>query len=545
MSRAVIRRVALMVSLVAVLGGTVAGQSTQKKPARKRPPTTEPSAPEPAPKPAATTDVKIRTRYTSGALVSENTTYLKGTRQRVEFPGAVSIEQCDLGRTLLINPVSKTYLVTEHGAGAAASGAPADPRQIGTAGQSAPATSKGGVVTVVTTLADTGERKEMFGREARHITTTVTKQASASACDKDSSTVEVDGWYVDLPVGAQCPTSQAAPRPASSGCVDRLESTTTGDAKLGFPLLTKTTTTSGEADKQETAVSSMEVTSLDVTPLDAALFEAPAGYSQAPGSGQMMAGFESSGGINDALLGSTADGTGSAAPKATGRVRIGVLQPIDKSSHKLPTRALRQQLAGEFGKAPFEAVTLAGGSAADAQADAARMQCDYVLYTEIAEIKTSKPGRMGSMLKKVSRDGPPRDTHEVTLDYKLYPVGAAAPTVSERTTASSGGGFNIHSAVHMAMFAGSMYLRFSGLGMFNPMLSNFGGLGVLPSRGLFDPRMNAMSSWAQLFSGNGTGATGTSGAGENDEDAIRQTVDGALTSEAKGAIERLRTVKKQ
>ncbi len=277
----------------------------------------------------------------------------------------------------------------------------------------------------------------------------------------------------------------------------------------------------------------------------------PAGYTEAKSSAELLSGFQASGGLADALLGSTADGTSSAAPKSAGVVRIGVLEPVNKSAHELPTRELRQELASSFRKAPFEALTLAGKSPDEAQADAARMQCDYVLYTEITEIKTSKPGRVGGVLKKVSGDGPPRDVHDVKLDYKLYALGGpTAPTFVDTAKASSSAGFNMRSALHLAMFAGSMYLRFTGLGLMAPMLMSGlggGGLGPLGGSGLFDPRMSAMSSVAQLAmsggpmgpGGHGDAAVGTSGPGEDTEAVIRQTVDAALTTAAKGTIEHL------
>ena len=89
---------------------------------------------------AATADIKIRTKYTSGAQVSEITTYVKGERQRVEFPGVVSIEQGDLAQTIVVNLAAKTYFVTKHAdvasaAAAASTAAPgADALQAGLLG---------------------------------------------------------------------------------------------------------------------------------------------------------------------------------------------------------------------------------------------------------------------------------------------------------------------------------------------------------------------------------------------------------------------------
>ncbi len=563
MCRAVTVRLLLLVSFVAFIGGTASGQSSSTKASSKRAPAKAVAAKAATAEPAPPADVRIQTKYTSGAQVSENTTYVKGARQRVEFPGVVSIEQCDLGQTVVINPTAKTYLVTRHAdvasattpAPAAAPGAD----QPGVSGQekAGAGSSKGGVVTYTTTVNDTGEKKQVFGREARRVTTTMTKTVSASACDKTPLTVEVDGWYIDFPAVARCSTAssaRAAGVPRADACVDQVESRVNGEAKLGFPVATTTTTKTGEGDKQEVETSSMEVTAFEVTTLDAALFGPPEGYTEVKSNAELMATFQGGGGgLSDALVGSTADGTSAAAPKRAGAVRIGVLEPLDKSGHELPVRELRQQLASGFHRAPYEALTLSSDSVAGAQSEAARMECDYILYAEITEIKTSKPGRLGGMLKKVSRDGPPRDVHEVKLDYRLYRVGAAdaSPAFSESVKSSSGTGFGLRSAIHLAVFAGSLYMRFSGLGLVSPwLMANMGGgLGPLAGSGLFDPRLTAMSSMSQMFGPSAMEAIagdaamavpGVTVPAINPEVEIRQTVDAALANAAKGTMEQLK-----
>src|ERR1019366_8883589 len=78
-----------VVSITLLSGAFAAAQTT---PAPKPAPKKAPAAAKPAPKapaPAATpaplppaTDVQLRTKYTTGAQVSENRTYLQGPRQR-------------------------------------------------------------------------------------------------------------------------------------------------------------------------------------------------------------------------------------------------------------------------------------------------------------------------------------------------------------------------------------------------------------------------------------------------------------------------------
>src|SRR5207342_3031816 len=115
------------------------------------------------------------TSYTQGAQVSQNMMYVQGPRQRVEFPGVVSLDQCDLKRSVMLNTSAKRYRVqpyTESSATPAATSPAVDPEmaQMASMGQKAP---KGGVITITTTLTDTLERQPMFGLEARRVKTVV------------------------------------------------------------------------------------------------------------------------------------------------------------------------------------------------------------------------------------------------------------------------------------------------------------------------------------------------------------------------------------
>ena len=79
------------------------------------------------------------------------------------------------------------------------------------------------------------------------------------------------------------------------------------------------------------------------------------------------------------------------------------------------------------------------------------------MLAEIVEAKTSKPGKLGGVMK-MAGGGQATDSHDVKLDYKLYAVGATqAPKVSGNAKASSGG-FGIGSALRLASFAGQMYM---------------------------------------------------------------------------------------
>ncbi len=531
------------------------------KPAAK--PTAKPAAPakpapaaakvEPAPEaPPPPADVKIVTAFTQDAQVFQNTTHVKGPRQRVEFPGMVSLDQCDLQRIVVLNPPAKRFRVQPYGAPAAAApAAPVDP--VAPQAQTQP---RGGVVTVTTTLTDTLERQTMFGMEARRIKTVVTKTADANACDKSAVRSEIDAWYVDLPQAATRACAAKAPQPqeaspAAGACRDRFDTRVVGDVSMGFPVKTTTVTTTGEGDKAETETRTAEVTGLEITRLDQALFDVPADYTEARSSAELMPALAAGGSLEDALFGSTAEGTSEAAPKKPGVIRIGVLEPVDKSGRSLNTRTLRQELTSKFSKGGYEALPLSGSSAPAIEADAKRLECDYILLAEVTELKTSKPGRLGSALKMASGGGPPKDTHEAKVNYKVFATGAtASPRTSGDAKASSGGGFGIGSALKVASFAGQMYLGMygmgGGLGMLsmnmgmNPMsmVASMGGLGPMGGS-YFDPRASAMTSMA------GMGMSMMAGAGGMDpsQGEMYQTVGDAFENAAKAATDKLKQAK--
>src|SRR5262245_49074020 len=320
-----------------------------KPPAKAPPPTPEPPPPPPPPPPP--TDVRVHTKLINGAQISENSAFFKGVRQRYEFPGVTMINQCDAKRSLQLNVASKQYMVVSTQAPApppAATPAPETPPDTPDAaqltamskgGRGAGPKPKGGVITETVTLTDTGERKDMFGREARHIRTVMTRQPGPNACEAKTTRVETDGWYVDLPDHELCPSApppQPATPPAENACTDRLDARRVGEAKLGFAVASTTTTTTEEGKESESTTSSMEVTDLQVTTIDAALFEAPPDYTEVKSYRELLPALAAGGNLTDALFGSIADGTSAVAPKKAGVIRIGVADPINKTNRNVP-----------------------------------------------------------------------------------------------------------------------------------------------------------------------------------------------------------------
>jgi hypothetical protein len=555
--------VGLMLSAT-LIAQTGPGQKPAPKAKAKPAPATTEQAPKPPVRPVATpTDVKIRARFESDAQISENTTYYQGPRQRVEFPGVVLITQCDLKKTIQLNDKSKRFMVqplveaaAAPAAPAAATSAPGAPGATGPSGSqgpgfpspfgaafgqrgAAPQKPKGGVLTYTTTITDTGERQTMLGSEARHIKLTTVKEASADACDKRLAKVETDGWYIDLAVHlAECESAPAPPpQPDATSCEDRTESRQSGDAKLGFAVATTVTTT----DDKDVRTSSMEVVDLQITSLDQALFAVPAGYTEVKSQAELLApakdGSASAGPttLADALFGSLADGTRTVAPKRAGALRIGVVDPTTTGGRDVSSTTLRATLLRSMNIAPdhgaglgFEAVPIQGATPADLEQDAQAKACDYVLTSDLAELKTSKPGKIGGFLKKASGEpAPAQDVYDVRVDFKLFSLAdRQKPLLASNAKASSGGGgFGVGSALHLATWAGTMYVTMGMGTMMGPMMGlnsmglGGGGMGRMAMGSMMmGPAMSSamsMMSRASMMPGMGgmPGMTGMPGMG--------------------------------
>jgi hypothetical protein len=257
---------------------------------------------------ASATDLKIVTRQHSGAgpqaaPPSVMTRYFHDSRSRTDSrngagraahpgdkpvytwgPRQAFIQQCDARRSFMLNLDAREYTSAE-----------LDERGVPKGFKPAVIRHKEpgrGSVEIFIDSVDTGERKEMFGRAARHIVTHERRVASPDGCQQSMSS-ETDGWYIDLDVpSVSCHTApRITPREGStaisvlgsSSCLQKLEVHRTGVTETGFPvkLTTTTHTTLTQPDgsqKDYTNTFESEVTELSEAPLDPALFEVPAGF---------------------------------------------------------------------------------------------------------------------------------------------------------------------------------------------------------------------------------------------------------------------------
>lgn len=456
--------VALLCSSSLVLAQTGQKPAGQKPaPATRKPTTAKPAPAKPAPavKPApapAPSDVRFKSKYTTGDQVTEGTTYLRGNRERYELGDMILLRHHDLKQSVQISRASNTYLITPDAA----------------IDSAAPAAEKGsGVVNLETSIADVGERKPMFGLQARRVMTVIDRQPQAGACDQSKQRMETDGWYIDAPktLAAQPPS----PPPASgAACRDDIKANVVGDAGLlGFPIA-YTTTTPG-ADGKPVIVMQMEVTEFEVTNLDAALFEIPQGMTAATNGRELVKAVSDA---NEAKLAARTPISGAPPAKKAGVTRVGVPEFANKTTQSVDTRALRTQLIAELAEQKMEGVPLAAAPQDELNAYAKDLGCDYLLVAHITELKASKPGRLGRMIKSTAGEATNKDVTEAKLTLQLVPVGGTKPRFSTNTSGNDGG-IGFKTGLRLARAAAMLYLRYaSPLGALNAMsMMNMGGMG--------------------------------------------------------------------
>lgn len=392
-------------------------------------------------------DSKVKARYTSGGQSNETTIYTKGARQRLEYGTQMSaVTQCDLKRIVQITDSSKSYVVMPLG------GVPS------TSPSQATSPTRGGVVTCTTTVADTGERQPLFGYTAKHLKIVSVKEASPSACDQKKERIETDGWYIDFQGAISCSVQPISGKPGrSSECGDEIRYNLKSKEQQGFPL--RYTATTYKEDGTVAATLTMETLEFSDAPLEAALFEIPAGYTEL--SLQQMSAQNvgaSDGRGATPSQGLTGEPTG---PKQAGTIRIGVANVATRVGKPASTQPLKDQLRGFMGEAGIDTVSLSATSIEQMNSEGRQEECDYVLQTDVAELKKGKSGGFGGLMGKVSTMGgmtgeQPKEKFEAKTEYKLFVSGSTTPKLAASATGKTGGGFSLKTAMSLASTAGSV-----------------------------------------------------------------------------------------
>jgi hypothetical protein len=355
----------------------------------------------------ASADTKVKSRQTSNGQTYENTSYIKGKRQRSETNNGqmILIQQCDLRRNIQIMPAAKAYMIQPYDepstTTATSPNTPSQPTPV----------KKGGLVTSTVTTKDTGERKQMFGYTARHIITTMEMKSSPDACSQNNTKMEIDGWYIDAAFALDCDSSRAysnySPK-VSGGCRDRYETKTIGLAKKGYPVWEKMTMFGPNG--AESFSTTNEVIEFSQATLDPSLFDVPEGYREVQDFASAFASAYSAPATNDtdatpsttvpSTATTTTATTSTVGPKQAGVIRLGVAavktgnvaENVNASELAL---AVRNSLLQQLKATNVEAVPIDATGAA-IQAEAQQKECDYVVYANVSHKKGG--GGFGSML---------------------------------------------------------------------------------------------------------------------------------------------------
>jgi hypothetical protein len=397
-------------------------------------------APAPATTAPVANDLKITYRTSTMGQSMENTTMLKGARERTEMKlgrgfDIINVTQCDLKRVIQISDSAKKYIITPMDNGDAAP-TPASGGQM-----SSEPSRRGGVITYTSNAVDTGERKEMFGFQARHVKTSFLIESSADACSPMKQKMETDGWYIDFSFGLRCEAgapSMRNPMSAGGGCRDTVRFNRQGAARTGYPL--QETTTSYGPDGSVQFTSTKEVIELSRAPLDAALFDVPAGYTETSNYQDLMPSMNA---MAQMALGQQREepsmtSSQPANAKAPGAIRIGVVAVNNRTDRAVSQQALRARLIGQIQASGLEAVPLNALAPGEAETEAKAKQCDFILYTDVTGLKTSAAKKLGGMFGRVAGVGG-IDKTEAKVEFKLFAVGNTAARLQSSASAKEEG----------------------------------------------------------------------------------------------------------
>ncbi len=358
---------------------------------------------------------KLKQVNSVAGMKMESTIYVKGMRKRTESAGMMGmggqtlIEQCDLKRTIKLNDKKKVYFIEPF------SNEEVIDDDIKTAKTNVPVkqtnTEKGGTIYMYYNITDTGERKKMYGFNARHVWTTQKMKPSADACTmKDSMIIKTDGWYIDLPE-FNCPVQyrpgQASIQPVEKPtCMDKFVTHRSGKGKLGF-VLQQTTTMIMNAGKAQTSEFSTTLETLEFSSqnLDPALFDIPAGYTQVNNEAELQDNMSMNdiknmykNAQNNSNQPNVNDFNNILNPKEkkAGMIRIGVIPP--KGDPQIENGSLQTYLASILRSGNIEAVAVPNDD------EARSYNCDYTLSTDF--IKVKQASKVGGLLKAIKNADP-------------------------------------------------------------------------------------------------------------------------------------------
>jgi len=349
---------------------------------------------------SASADIKIRQKVTTSGQSFESTRSIKGARERTEqkmvmddpsmaayMPQIATITQCDLKRTVRLNDRQKLFMVEPFQVDAEpVTRSKPEPTRTTTT------TRSGGTITMTYTVNDTGERKTLFGMQARHLIITQEMETSADSCNGPSKMkMEFDGWYVDFSADFNCPNAQpAAPiqphRAAKPDCMDKMVYKGNAAARLGF-LLDGTMKMFG-ADGSVQMTQTTQTLELSRAPLDAALFDVPVAYKQVSSSQDLYAIKmpDASAMMQDQAdrPSQSANSSGAIAEPSGKSVGVNITLPAGSSGSQAE---IDDYVRGRIASRGLRAVSGTG---------------DFTLTIQFKQIKESTAGKIGGMFSRAT-----------------------------------------------------------------------------------------------------------------------------------------------
>lgn len=126
--------------------------------------------------------------------------------------------------------------------------------------------------------------------------------------------------------------------------------------------------------------------------------------------------------------------------KAPGAIRVGVVQINNRSDRQVATDSLRERLRSQIQGNGLEAISLNASSPREAEAEAKAKQCDFILYTDITQLKLSAAKKLGGMFGRATGIGSGGiDKTESKVEFKLFAVNETAPRVQATAAAKEEG----------------------------------------------------------------------------------------------------------
>jgi hypothetical protein len=239
--------------------------------------------------------------------------------------------------------------------------------------------------------------------------------SSPDACIVSSSKMEFDGWYIDAEFALDCGNAKYTGgynAPQKSGCQDKYQIKTIGNAKRGFPVYEKMTMFDQSGKELTSTVS--EVLELSKATLDNALFEIPADYREVSDMAAMYSTSNmsmNSGSSNSSMnMGSSNNDSNSGTlqnnrdrsqnidtassnigSKKEGVIRIGVnvkTGSVGEGLNASDLAAAVQNTLGEYLKGTnVEIVPLEAKLTSAIENEAKEKECDFVLFANVSHKK--------------------------------------------------------------------------------------------------------------------------------------------------------------